>query len=262
MIKIKTSALVLTCLGTLTAGQVLAHTTVLKKNTPDGWAERIELEGTSTVSATTISHGCSFNGSPTKKVTAQAVVWPNGEYAIAVDGDGNEVILAEEIIGNAVIGPKPIQDHNIFKKIKVKTGTVPEYNNHGLKNSDIRGFEYTKGKLDTNLLGVVPYSAGYPKFRSDSCATKLKIQFAIANYCTKSKNDNDRADIWMGEMTPKFNDPDVVSVDFWPHVNVMRDMVNNPVDEGKCGDGYEIVVTPSAEAIDKFLPIKKYWPAN
>ena len=261
MIKIKTSALVLTCLGTLTAGQVLAHTTVLKKNTPDGWAERVELEGTSTVSANTISHGCSFNGSPTKKVTAQAVVWPNGYDAIAVRSDtGEEVYLADEIIGNAVIGPKPVQDRNIFKKTKVKTGDVPPYNNHGLKTSDIRAFHYTKGKLQTDLLGVVPYSAGYPKFKADSCATKLKIQFAIANYCTHSKKAPDRADVWAGELTPEFNDPNVVSVGFWPHVNVMRDMVNNKPDD-TCGDGYEIVVTPSAGAIDEFLPIKGYWPA-
>lgn len=246
------------------AGDALAHTTVLKKNTPDEWGARAELEGSSgSVSAFTIPHGCS---SPDRTegpnpVTAQAVVWPNGFDAEAVRNDtGDPVILADHIEGNAVMSPKPAQDHNIFKKIEVLTGPVPTFFSHGERNEDVRAFHYTKGKLATELLGIVPYRASYPKFKEDSCAKALRVNIAIANYCTRSKTSDARADIWIGHTTAKFDDPDVVSTGFWPHVMVVRDLENNPLPAG-CGDGYTIEVSPSDADIDKYLPIRGYWPA-
>lgn len=245
------------------AGATLAHTTVLKKNTPTGWAAREELEGTSSISAATIAHGCSSPGADdTKPVTAMSVVWPNGPYARTVRMDsGEEIALADDMTGNAVMRPRPVQDHNVFRKIWVETGDVPEYDSHGTKNSDNRAFKYKQGKLATYLYGVIPYTASYPTFKPESCAYKLKINFAIANYCTYSRSADNRADIWAGELTEKFNDPDVVSEGFWPSVDVVRDMENNPL-PADCGDGYVIAVYPSAHDIDKYLPVKGYWPAS
>ena len=89
------------------------------------------------------------------------------------------------------------------------------------------------------------------------------MYIAIANYCTKSKSedDNDRADVWIGRLTEKFDDEDVVSVGFWPYLKVVRDLENNPLPDG-CGEGFEISVYPSDEAIDEFLPVEGYWPAE
>lgn len=249
----------------LVAGDVFAHTTVLKKNTPDDWGSRNELEGSSSsVSAFTIPHGCSspdrtLGPSP---VTAQAVVWPNGVNAVAMNPDtGEPVVLANEIDGNAVMSAKPVQDHNIFEKIKVRVGPVATFYSHGERTEDVRAFQFKGGKLDTDLLGVVPYRASYPRFKETSCASKMRVNIAVANYCTRHPHKDNRADVWIGELTEKFSDPDVVSVGFWPHVMVIRDLANNPLPES-CGEGYTIEVSPSAESIDEYLPVKGYWPAR
>lgn len=247
------------------ASEAIAHTTVLKKNTPDDWGVRNELEGSSgSISALTIPHGCSspdgtLGPSP---VRAQAVVWPNGHDAIAINQTtGDPVDLAEEIDGNAVTSPKPVQDRNIFGSIKVQTGPVPTFFSHGERNKDVRAFHYNYGKLHVDLLGIMPYRASYPHFKETSCAIGMRVNIAIANYCTRHLSNDNRADIWIGRLTDKFNDPDVVSVGFWPHVIVVRDLENNPISES-CGDGYTLEVSPSDESIDEFLPISRHWPAR
>jgi hypothetical protein len=139
---------------------------------------------------------------------------------------------------------------------------VPAFISHGReKTEDTRSFAFTKGKLEDGYLGLIPWRATFPKFKSDSCATALTVYIAIANYCTKSKDeyDDDRADIWIGRLTEKFDDSDVVSVGWWPYLRVVRDLENNPI---VCGEGFEINVYPSDEAIDEFLPITGYWPAE
>lgn len=243
---------------------VIAHTTIVKKNTPDGYATRSELEGSSGVlNFLSIPHGCAAPGSAAAQpVRAQSVVFPNGEFVAAVRGDNAELlVLSEEIEGNAIMSPKPVQDYNIYKKINVKNGRVPLFVSHGEKTTDVRAFHYTEGRLETYLLGLVPFRSSFPKFKSASCANSLRINIAIANYCTHSARRGNRADIWIGHLTKRFDDPGVVSVDFWPYINVIRDLENNPL-PSDCGKGYEIIVTPSDQTIDQYLPIPGFWPAN
>lgn len=218
------------------------------------------------MSGFTIPHGCSSPDGTQgpREITAQGIVWPNGFNAHAVRADTEaDVILADHIEGNPVMSPTPYKSNDIFRKIKVRVGAIPTFFSHGERTEDNRAFHYTRGRLKIDLDGLIPYSASYPKFKADSCATSLRVNIAIANYCTKAKsvNKNARSDIWIGQLTEKFNDPDVVSVGFWPHVMVKRDMENNPLGAA-CGDGYGLVVSPSAEAIDEYLPIRGYWPAN
>ena len=246
------------------AGSAFAHTTVVRKNTPSNWQVNDEIEGTgSALSNISIAHGCSSPaGNEARSVTAMSVVWPNGHDALATRSDtGDSIDLAEYIVGNPVMGPKSAQDKDIFKKIVQAVGPTPPYNNHGLRTEDTRAFHYSHGKLQSDLFGLLPYRASYPTFHADSCATKLVINFGIANYCrhTRNTNKDDRADVWFGRLTAKFDDPDVVSVGFWPHVDVVRDLENNPLAES-CGDGYAIEVTPSDESLDTYGPIKGYWP--
>ena len=92
----------------------------------------------------------------------------------------------------------------------------------------------------------------------------MYVNIAIANYCTKSKRNDNRADVWIDFMTSLFDDPAVVVQSppgFWPTLAVARDFENNPLPES-CGDGFEIAVSPAAHDIDEFLPIKGFWPAN
>lgn len=260
MLKLKRYIAIVAILGLLiTSGNAMAHTTVATKNTPDEYNSRNELEGTSSLNYFSIPHGC--DGKP---VRAQSVVFPNGADSIAERSDtGESVNLGDHIEGNSVMGAQPAIN-SLFKRIKKLVGPVPAFISHGTEETeDTRAFVYTEGKLKDGFLGLIPWRATFPKFKSDSCATALTVYIAVANYCTKSKNEdeNDRADIWMGQLTEKFDDPDVVSVGFWPYIKIVRDLESNPIDES-CGEGFEISVYPSDEAIDEFLPIDGYWPAE
>lgn len=251
-------------LGLLYSTNLWAHTSIAKKNTPQQYATASELEGSSgVINHFSISHGCAAPDSSTSHaVSAQAAVFPNGTGSIATkSGTGDPVALTDHINGNAIMGIKAVQDKNIFTSIRTLKGPVPAYRNHGLKKTDTRALHYSDGYLQTDLLGLVPFRASFPSFKSDSCATALTIRFAIANYCLSDRHNDARADIWIGHTTAAFNDPDVVSTGFWPRLKVLRDLQSNPL-PAACNDGFEINVQPSPKAIDKYLPIPGYWPAN
>jgi len=194
-------------------------------------------------------------------VRAQAVLFPNGSNAVATRIETGEIVPIDDIIaGNAIMAATPIQDYNIFEKIKVLRGPVKSYNNHGIKSEDIRAFHFRDGKLQTDLIGLIPFRANFPKFKAESCATRLKINIAIANYCTHSRTNADRSDIWIGNMTELYNDSNVVSVGYWPTLEVMRDLEKNPLPES-CMEPEIISVKPDNSSIDQYLPIPGYWPA-
>ena len=241
------------------SGNAMAHTTVMSKNTPDSYNSRDELEGNTSLNHFSIPHGCDG-----QSIRAQSVVFPNGADSIAERTDSEESVnLQDHIEGNPVMGAKPAVN-SLFKKIKALEGPVPAFTSHGSETTeDTRALVFTKGKLKDGDLGLLPWRATFPTFKSDSCTTALTVYIAIANYCTKStdENDDDRADIWMGHTTDKYDDEDVVSVDFWPYLKVVRDLENNPLPEG-CDEGFEISVYPSDEAIDEYLPVDGYWPAK
>lgn len=251
--------------GGIFSGQsVLAHTTVVAKNTPNGYALRAEMEGTSSVlNNIGIAHGCAASGqSSYRAVTAMSIVLPNGADAIVMRADTKqELVLSENIIGNAIMSAKPVQDRRIFSSMAVKKGDVPEYYSHGTRTTDVTAIHYWDGHLDPDFLGLLPFRASFPKFKAESCAIKMKAQMAIANYCTGSLTAGDRADVWMGSLTGKFDDEAIVSVGFWPAVTVVRDLENNPL-PADCGEGFELLVSPSAGQIDALLPLNGYWPAQ
>jgi len=260
MLNIKGSLVIVAILGTMIiSGNAMAHTTVLSKNTPTDYSSRDELEGTTGLNNFSIPHGC--DGQP---VRAMSIVFPNDSTAIAERSDtGESVNLSDHITGNAVMDASPAVN-SLFKKINKLAGTVPSFTSHGEeKTEDTRAFVYTGGTLKDGFTGLIPWRSTFPTFKSDSCATALTVYIAIANYCTKSTSEDkdDRADIWIGRLTEKFDDEDVVSVGFWPYLKVVRDLENNPLPED-CGEGYEISVYPSDESIDEYLPIDGYWPAE
>ena len=240
------------------SGTAQAHTTVLTKNTPDEYNSRNELEGTTGVNHFSLPHGC--DGNP---VEAQSIVFPNGENAVAIRKDTNEpVSLSDNITGNAIMAPKPAKNEATFKKTETLSGPVPLFENHGENIEDTRAFIFTDANnLKADDLALIPWRATFPKFNSESCAMALTVNIGIANYCTESRDDTGRADIWIGRLTSLFDDPNVVSVDFWPFLRVIRDLENNPMGES-CGDGFEISVTPSDASMDEFLPIAGFWPSD
>lgn len=258
------SVIATTLLAIFSSSIVWSHTTIVSKNTPDGYAVRAEMEGTSSVlNQIGISHGCagaSHDGY--LSVKAMSVVLPNAVDAIATRADTGEVlVLSDNIDGNAIMSTKPVQDTRIFSSMAVKKGNVPEFNSHGLRTTDVTALHYWGGELNPDFLGLVPFRASFPRFKAASCAVKMTVRMAIANYCSSSTSDDNRADIWMGELTDKYNDESVVSSGFWPAITVLRDVENNPLPTD-CEKGFELLVTPSADQIDGLLPLNGYWPAK
>ena len=236
--------------------QANPHTTILKKNNPVKYDSREELEGSGGVlNHIRVPHGC--NGKPIK---AMGVVFPNGVNSVALDQAGAEVELADYIAG-PVITVQPVQDHDVFDKISVQKGVV---RNVGTGPADgHRAIHYERGKLQTENVGIIPFDASFANFQKDSCLATMQVNIAIANYCTRSRDDDDRADIWIGHLTPLYDDPAVVVQSppgFWPQLTVIRDLENNPLPSSCSGEGDKLVVSPSPQEIDQYLPIRGFWP--
>ncbi len=234
------------------------HTTIGPKNTPEHFAVRNEREGTGGIlNHIRIPHGC--NGQP---VRAMGVVFPNGVDSVAKNKVTQEDVELEEHVIGATINVHPIQDRDIFRKSGVRKGEVNHVGN-GV-GEGVRGLVYTKGHLEDEHVGLIPFDASFPRFKSQSCAVSLQVNIGIANYCTHRKKGDDRADIWIGHMTPLFDDPAVVVQNppgFWPQLTVVRDLENNPI-PASCSGPLELMVSPASHEIDEYLPIQSFWPAK
>ncbi len=229
-----------------------AHTTIVGTAT----------EGQTFRGSFNIPHGCgpseeSGNVKDPLGVVAMSVVFPNALDSFATRVDTSELISLAGIIAGAddhngglvVISPRVVQDFNVFKTIApIRDG-----------NDNVHGIHYTDGFLDPMLTGVIPFqSSSFGSFIPTSCAKKITARVAIANYCHKNTG-NRRADIWIGETTGVFNDPEIVSVGFWPNLVINRDLVKNPLPP-ECGEGFDVTLQPSAADIDQNLTIEGFQP--
>lgn len=219
-------------------------------------------EGGRTWTAATIPHGCGSDFKPDQlPVVAQSIVFPNGADAIAANAETNEPVDLSSVMegandhngGLTVLSVRVIQDHEVFEDIEPILD----------ENDNVHGMRYTNGSLAPRFTGVIPFNVTTGSFVPESCAKKIEARIAIANYCLdKSSVDaNRRADVWVGKLTALFNDPDVVSVDFWPKLTINRDLEENPLN-ASCGEGFDVYLEPSPEDIDANLPIPGFWPAN
>ncbi|MDW7771979.1 MAG: hypothetical protein SCH71_03720 [Desulfobulbaceae bacterium] len=235
---------------------VLAHTTTLPKNNPDNYYQRTEPDGASSVvNEFAIAHGC--KGKP---VIASSMLFPNGHDMVIEDQDGNiiepEVLFDElEPLNNLVMGIKPAQVAT-WKEITVLRGETREYSNHGLHTEDVRAVQYTGGYLHDYMVGLLPWRASFAAIKEDSCVKEIQVRIPIVNYCERNPNSSSRLDAWIGRLTPLFNDPDVVSVGFWPTLTI----INTDFDEGGCTEATVYKVSPTDADIDAYLLIQSFKP--
>lgn len=216
------------------------------------------VSGARSYNALTIGHGCSAGeGQAQKAVIATSAVFPNGGAAVATNlASGEEISDLTGLIVDALPGdtslpglsPSLIQEKSIFSVMWEAVDA----------NGNVRGFHWKNGRLKPELLGLPPFRVQAPVIDESSCVKSVKVRVAVANWCSTSQdaNVNDRADIWMGNTTRRFNDADIVSVGYWPTLTVSR-MTALPT---SCGAGFDLAIEPSAADIDRFLPIKGFWP--
>lgn len=229
----------------------VAHTTI---------ADSSLTEGQSVYTASAISHGCDGTA-----VRAQSILFPTGNNPLALDNNGNPVDLGDHFVnvdhsgnesplasGSGVpASPGFVQDKNVFRTLT----TIKD------ANGTTVGMTYNNGYLQADLRGWVPFRMSAPRFASASCADSIAIRIPILNACNKSASAANRVDAWVGRLTAKYNDPSVVSINFWPTVNVARDLENNPLPES-CAEGIQLDVSPNDQQIDDFLGVPGYWPNN
>jgi hypothetical protein len=260
---------------------VFAHT---------GVKDTITEGTTSTYNAFTVTHGCASNtavtGTPQLDVLGSSVVFPNaaGSTVNKVDASGNTIAAIDlgtvinGTVGGAFVNMSPAAIYpSLFDNMKVTFDTA----------SNIRGFyTYGGGTLaGSKAVGLIPFRMAGVTFKADdagagtvNCAKSLKVRMAVANWCKRGVANNAdpaRADIWIGHMTAKFNDPLVMPYSatdvalgkvYWPTLTINRDLVAHPLD-ASCAGGFDVAIEPTDADIDAYLPIPstvtpKFWPGK
>lgn len=160
-------------------------------------------------------------------------------------------------------GPKPFNGPHLLESAKKEDGS------------------------DINTTGLAPFRVNKFQFAPASCAKKLVVRVAVANWCGKgakaAKSPADNVDVWIGSQTTKFSDqatmPNAAATGsdrgaiFWPGLTINRDLVNNPLPNTCTNADYDTVyIEPAAADIDNLLPIAKakypagagtkYWPVE
>lgn len=284
----------------LAAQSVLAHTGI--RNVVD--------EGVVSFNALNLSHGCNGNGDSatdkTENIIAMSALFPNAaDPAMSVvtkldpttgASMGTLADLSADIVGVVEgkgftgLGLNTVQP-NVFPNFipKIDANTLIGAHSTPLK----RGFAAHNGPRPfasaplwmevTSGSAYAPFNVGPISFKSTSCAKSLRVRVAEVNWCLRGKvNDTKaaRADVWIGAMTDKFNDPSVMpysqadmdkGLAYWPTMTVNRNLTTNPL-PADCGAGFNIAIQPSAADIDANLAMPKgpapagalqhYWPGQ
>ncbi|MGZ8190321.1 MAG: hypothetical protein ACXWTS_03730 [Methylococcaceae bacterium] len=278
------------------------------------------VENKSGYNALTVGHGCNGNTTlgPHRNVVALSVVFPNGpaatdSVAYKLNASGIQEFPALPDLSEHIDGINPgdgftklglglvggggtlfanfmptLDGNNLARGFHNYSGPAP-YESAPLMES-ANGPGQTSG---FNLTGLAPFKYGAIKFKPTSCAKALKVRIAVANWCRRgvgTYGNDDRADIWIGHLTTKFNDQKTmpratpydatVEAPYWPSMTVNRDLVANPFTDAagvadggaRCGTGFDLSVEPSDAVIDQYLPIPvgvfpagapapKFWPS-
>lgn len=268
-------------LKALASVAVLASTTQLA-HAHAGFKDQITEGTVKTWNAVNIGHGCASNATPEggvafqKDVIAISTIFPNptnindvtfraSKGSVAKTGEEATIAnLAAHIVGSTDTVASTIAINPVTSGGTLFANTIPVYD----EKNKVRGFQGWSGTSPFNgpallqstlkydpatgtntTVGLAPFGISAIQFKPDSCAKKLVIRVAVADWCLKgAKNNADdaRVDVWIGKTTPKFNDQDVMpnatDAIFWPSLTVNRDLVKNPLPGTKGFDGAKIAV--------------------
>ncbi len=227
--------------------QAWGHASFAPKDNMDAYTDRAYKEGSAAYLKLTIAHSCSNEDKseyyPTRSVS---VVFPNtidlSGQAVTTNRDGD--IFG----GNAMMGIKPRVTRS-FRKIKVFKGDVPEFYNHGAKNRDVRALHWTRGWVENDKYEVLEFRASLPKL--EGCVKKLRVYTPTVQHCLGGHTL-----AWLRTPTAMFAE-DVISPDYAPYFDIIRDEENNPLPAGATCSEEEMTAEayPSDSDIDTYLPL-------
>ena len=209
------------------------------------------VEGRRELKHVRIGHGCEDG-----PVRRQSVVFPT-EGPVLTSSDPLEAVvdLSEVIVQGSLAGlVRAVQDRSIFARQAVKRDA----------NENVVGFEGTRGELEHDLVGYVPFEFLAPVFVANSCAMRLDVELAIADLCSRGRNDLDPAlvNLWIPDDDSAIAEAGraagVEGIGAAGRLVVLRDLQANPLPNG-CGEGFVLTVTPSPEQVDRDLPMGR-WP--
>jgi hypothetical protein len=214
----------------------LAHTTL---QTP-----QID-ENTRVYNNAVIGHGCA-NDAP---VLGTSIVFPDGvDSTITVNGNATSDPLTAVVVnwGNSV---QMIQSNDTFPMRGVKTDSL----------GNVVGFWAGGGELDHDLIGLIPFRTNPVLIEPTSCARSVTFEIAIVDVCvlTPVSGFSDEAvNLWTPLVGSNFDgaesEPAILKVN---RVSALP---------AGCGEGVDVVVTPSAAQLDRDMPVVingiQVWP--
>lgn len=226
------------CFRAIAAASLIVATTAQAHTTVQVQA----AEATTTYNNLVIGHGCTLADGSKLPVIAQSVVFPtvNPKYTVTGTFAGNPAVASVTSFANMA---QLIQSKHLFARQREKTNAAGQ----------VIGFENTGGELDVTLHGLVPFRTAGVSFPSDSCATRLVVQIAVADICQV----NGARNLWIPSLTTKYNDTKVDGIGAPANLTINRDLTKNPL-PASCGAGYTFTVTPSAEDVDTHLALPGY----
>jgi len=283
------------------SGDVLAHANFAAKDwyiTKDG---RSYIEGSSTKLSLNLAHSCPVPTGVTPAALGwgtviTTVVFPNGQnpevYDLSLDPktlaalskkpssmnlanifyttDGKGGMFA----GNALMSTKPERDGD-WLQILPKKGSVPAFYNHGTNTQDVRSIHWHGGKVPNELYEDLQFRTSFPKFKPESCVTKVRVYLPAVQYCSDNLNFTAMPDVnitnddpWLWAPIPGVFDT-VAAPGYAPYIDIDRNFEDNPLsktckknEEDRSDDDHKgrvkvtdnvIGIYPSVDDIEHFL---------
>lgn len=201
------------------------------------------VEGSSATLALNLSHDC--RGNATTDVT---VIFPNGEGLSPADfytKDRNETLYG----ANALMGIKA-KNNALWEAVYVTKDAISPYYKYGIKDTDTRAIQWLGGYIDNNHYDRLEFSATFPSIKEDSCVKSLKVELPTIQFC-----ENNTLIAWIGSLDTSFavSDDNRIEEFYEPSINIVRHK-NNPLPEA-CGEGENVVIKPSIDEMNQYLPI-------
>lgn len=190
-----------------------------------------------------------------------SVVFPDGvDSIILADGQPHNGLLADFLTnygGNVTV----LRSRAVFERGDKKTD--PNGNVVGFWGGDSPDVE--SNGVEGNLNAAIPFRIKAADIEPTSCAAKVNVMVSIVDICaiTSTADFDGAVKLWthndLGTPFDRVSETDDGPATF----TIARDLAKNPLPES-CGEGFTVVVKPSAAQINRDMPIsvggQQVWP--